>query len=185
MPTKTPSLSDEFVLGHLTLRNRAVLAPMTRVSAAADGTVTDQMREYYRIFAAGGFGAVITEGSYIDSAHSQTYLHQPGLARAEHADSWRSVTEAIRGEGAMAIAQLQHSGPQAQGNPHSGELRGPSAVAAKGEQLGMYRGSGPYDRPAALTTDEIADLRRSFVGPPCALVRRASTGSRSTERTAI
>lgn len=162
-PKQPVSLHEPYQLGNVQLRNRSVLAPLTRVSAHADGTVSARMTEYYRIFAAGGFGAVITEGSYIDSAHSQTYLDQAGMARDEHVASWRPVTEAIHAEGAAAIAQLQHSGPQMQGNAHAKISKGPSAVAARGEQLSMYRGSGPYPRPEALTISEIADIRQSFV----------------------
>lgn len=157
------SLHDEHRLGHLRLRNRAVLAPMTRISAEPDGTVSRRIAEYYRMFAAGGFGAVITEGSYIDSAHSQTYLDQPGLSREEHVAAWRAVTDAVHGEGAAAIAQLQHSGPQMQGNPHAATPKSPSAVPARGEQLPIYRGSGPYPVPEELTLEEIARIRRDFV----------------------
>ena len=159
----TAALFEKYRLGGLTLRNRVLLSPMTRVSAEDDGTVNARMAEYYRVFAAGGFGAVITEGSYIDSAHSQTYLHQPGLARPEHVQSWASVTAAVHAEGAAVIAQLQHSGPQSQGNPHITGVRGPSAIPAKGEQLAMYRGSGPYPRPAALSLTELSGIRVAFV----------------------
>lgn len=162
-PKQPVSLHEPYQLGNVQLRNRSVLAPLTRVSAHVNGTVSARMTEYYRIFAAGGFGAVITEGSYIDSAHSQTYFDQPGMARDEHVASWRPVTEAIHAEGAAAIAQLQHSGPQMQGNAHAKISKGPSAVAARGEQLSMYRGSGPYPHPEALTFSEITDIRQSFV----------------------
>lgn len=155
-------LFDACRLGGLELRNRAVLAPMTRISAHVDGRASARMRDYYRAFAAGQFAAIITEGSYIDAEHSQTYLDQPGLARPEHVGPWRQVTEAIHGEGSAVIAQLQHSGPQSQDNPHATGLRSASAVRAKGEQAAMYRGSGPFELPQALTVEEIARIRRSF-----------------------
>lgn len=160
----TSRLFTPYDLGTVQLRNRSILAPMTRVSAAPDGSATERMAEYYAAFAAGGFAAVITEGSYIDEAHSQTYLDQPGLATEKHAAAWKQVTDRVHAEGAVAIAQLQHSGPQSQGNSHASGLRAPSAVSARGEQLGMYRGSGPYSRPEALTSEEIADVQRSFAG---------------------
>ena len=67
-------------IGRFELTNRLVVAPMSRVSAAADGTPTDEMADYYAQFARGGFGLVITEGTYTDTTHSQGYLNQPGLA---------------------------------------------------------------------------------------------------------
>ncbi|GAA3696542.1 NADH:flavin oxidoreductase [Arthrobacter ginkgonis] len=163
MPSNTiSSLLETFTLGSLQLRNRVLVAPMTRVSANPDGTVPERMRRYYEVYAAGGFGAVISEGLYIDSEHSQTYSNQPGMARDEHIDSWRETTGAVHRHGAKIIAQLQHSGPQSQGNPNAGGVKAPSDIAARGEQLGMYGGVGPYTRPTPLTLEEIADVRRSF-----------------------
>lgn len=159
----TDTLLGTAGLGPLRLRNRVLLAPMTRISANPDGTIPRRMEDYYRRFAVGGFSALITEGSYIDSEHSQTYFDQPGLAREDHVGSWRRVTEAAHAAGAAVIAQLQHSGPQSQGNPHTSGVLGPSAIPAKGEQLPMYRGSGPYARPAAMSLADIAAVRRAFV----------------------
>jgi len=58
-------------LKHLKLRNRAAVAPMTRVSAEAEGAANELMRDYYASFAKGGFGMVISEGIYTDTAYSQ------------------------------------------------------------------------------------------------------------------
>ena len=48
--------------GRIELRNRVVMAPMTRARATPDGAVTDIMVEYYRQRA--GAGMIITEGAY-------------------------------------------------------------------------------------------------------------------------
>ena len=58
-------------IGALPLRNRIAVAPMTRVSADAEGHATDAMADYYTAFARGGFGLVIAEGIYTDNARSQ------------------------------------------------------------------------------------------------------------------
>jgi len=47
---------------------------MTRVSALEDGTVTERNARYYERFVRGGFGLIITEGIYPDTAYSQGYL---------------------------------------------------------------------------------------------------------------
>src|SRR5690349_20890778 len=91
-------LFEPINLGTTKLHNRVLLAPMTRVSANDDGTTSDRMREYYRIFAAGGFGALITEGLYIDTTHSPGYLNQPCIADDNHVQSWREVTDAVHAE---------------------------------------------------------------------------------------
>jgi 2,4-dienoyl-CoA reductase-like NADH-dependent reductase (Old Yellow Enzyme family) len=68
VPAQKSSFSDSLfsptVIGDVELTNRIALAPMTRVSATADGLATDRMGAYYRVFAEGGFGLLITEGLY-------------------------------------------------------------------------------------------------------------------------
>ena len=75
-----PILSDVALLGR-TLRNRLAVAPMSRVSATDDGLATNRMKRYYREFARGCFGVVITEGTYTDEDASQGYDRQPGIAK--------------------------------------------------------------------------------------------------------
>ncbi|MFD5093536.1 tRNA-dihydrouridine synthase [Amycolatopsis thailandensis] len=156
-------------LGGLALRNRYAVAPMTRVSAAPDGTPTGEMADYYAEFARGGFGLVFSEGTYPDTAASQGYLNQPGLARDEHVAGWRVVTAGVRAAGGRMIAQLMHAGAISQGNPHRDHTVGPSAVQPRGEMMPAYGGSGPWAAPRELTTAGIDDIVDGFA----AAARRA------------
>jgi 2,4-dienoyl-CoA reductase-like NADH-dependent reductase (Old Yellow Enzyme family) len=149
------TLFDALALGRLTLPNRLAVAPMTRVSATADGLATAQMADYYAQFADGGFGLVITEGVYTDEAYAQGYLHQPGLANATQRDAWRPIVAGIHARGGRVIAQLMHAGALAQGNPYRTGTIGPSAVQPKGRQMTFYRGAGDYAVPAAMTRQDI------------------------------
>ncbi len=158
----TGSLLAPFALSGLTLRNRLAVAPMTRVSAEADGRPTARMAEYYAGFARGGFGLVITEGLATDTAYAQGYLHQPGLTDDAQRDGWRSVVAGVHAHGARIVAQLMHAGALSQGNPFRAGTKGPSAVRPKGEQMPFYRGSGPYPVPAAMTADDIATVVEGF-----------------------
>jgi 2,4-dienoyl-CoA reductase-like NADH-dependent reductase (Old Yellow Enzyme family) len=150
-------------IGSTRLPNRVALAPMTRISATEDGLVTEKMVSYYEAFARGGFGLLITEGIYPDTAHSQGYLNQPGLATDEQARSWALVVDAVHAAGSTIFAQLMHAGSQAQGNRYKDSTIGPSAVAPKGEQLGFYRGEGPYRVPAEITREQMDEVRQGFV----------------------
>lgn len=150
-------------IGSVDLANRIALAPMTRVSATADGFCTDRMASYYRIFAEGGFGLLITEGTFIDEQESQGFLFQPGIAHSAHADAWRPAVDGVHAAGAKFFAQLMHGGSQSQGNSHSELTLGPSAIRPKGEQATAYYGSGPYRMPAAITVEQIGQVRASFV----------------------
>ena len=150
-------------IGSTELENRVALAPMTRISATEDGHATERMASYYRNFARGGFGLLITEGIYPDTAHSQGYHFQPGIATEEQARSWANVVDGVHEAGSKIFAQLMHAGAQSQGNRFVTSSVGPSAVAPKGEQLGFYRGEGPYPVPSAITLSQMKEVRDGFV----------------------
>lgn len=161
MPQLDP-LWTSFRIGSTELYNRVALAPMTRVSATADGHATERMASYYSRFARGGFGLLITEGIYTDTAHSQGYFFQPGLATTEQRDSWVKVVDAVHARGSRIFAQLMHAGAQSQGNRFVESTIGPSAVAPKGSQLGFYRGEGPYRKPDEMTPAQLDQVREGF-----------------------
>lgn len=162
VPEAPEALFAPLAIGDLRLRNRVAVAPMTRVSASADGQPTERMAGYYRAFAEGGFGLVVTEGIYTDKAYSQGYLFQPGLTDRAQCDAWKQIVAGVHRHGGCIVAQLMHAGALSQGNPHRTGTRGPSAVRPKGRQLAFYRGEGEYPLPQAMTADEIAEAIRGF-----------------------
>lgn len=158
----TAELFTPTAIGSLQLANRTAVAPMTRTSATADGLATPRMAEYYAEYARGGFGLVITEGSYPDTIASQGYLDQPGIATDAQTEAWRAVVDAVHAEGAAIVLQLMHAGPIAQGNSYGVTPGGPSAVQPVGEQLSIYRGDGAFGVPREMTPDEIAAIPGIF-----------------------
>nr|WP_275407803.1 NADH:flavin oxidoreductase [Streptomyces coelicoflavus] len=144
------------------MRNRFALAPMTRVSATEDGRATPEMAEYYAAFAEGGFGLLITEGTYTDTAFSQGYLHQPGITDKAQAAAWRPVVDRAHAAGARVVLQLMHAGAVAQGNRFCDRAVGPSAVRPLGEQLTKYRGGGRWPVPLEMTRRQIAEAVQGF-----------------------
>lgn len=170
---KASNLFDPVDLGPLRLANRWAVAPMTRVSATAEGRATPRMARYYADFAAGGFGLVITEGIYTDRAYSQGYLFQPGLADDAQRDAWRPVVESVHAAGGRIVAQLMHAGAISQGNAHRGVAKGPSAVQPAGVQMSFYRGEGPYRMPEAMT---LAEITAAIDGFAAAAVRAREAG---------
>jgi len=145
------------------LANRLAVAPMTRISATAEGYPSQRMARYYEGFARGGFGLLISEGIYPDKAFSQGYLNQPGLGDDEQANAWRPVTAGVHAHGGRIFAQLMHAGALSQGNPHRDHAIGPSAIQPKGHQLAFYRGQGRYPVPEAMTRDHIDEAIEGFV----------------------
>jgi 2,4-dienoyl-CoA reductase-like NADH-dependent reductase (Old Yellow Enzyme family) len=156
-------LFHSFKINRTDLKNRVGLAPMTRISATEEGYVTDKMVKYYRSFAKGGFGLIITEGTYIDDKNSQTYQYQPGIAFDGQAQEWKKVVDAVHEEGGKIFMQLQHSGPLSQGNHFSEDTFAPSQVKPKGEQLKFYFGEGEFKVPREMTKEEMNDVKKSFV----------------------
>lgn len=94
-----------------TIPNRIAMAPLTRQMAEADGTPTDEMAAYYGRRARGGFGLIITEGTYEeDKLGCRAYLSQPGVVNKKHIKGWKKSATAIHDNGAKGILQLMHGG---------------------------------------------------------------------------
>lgn len=157
-----PHILSPFRLGTLELPNRSVVAPMTRISADADGVPTAQMTEHYSAFARGGFGLIITEGTHPDLTQSQGYRDQPGIATPAQIEGWRQVTNAVHDEGGRIILQLMHAGALVQDNRYTDETIAPSAVQPAGEMAARYYGDGPFKMPRAMTREEISTVVESF-----------------------
>jgi N-ethylmaleimide reductase len=104
-------LFSPLTLGGQTIPNRIAMAPLTRQMAEADGTPTDEMAAYYARRARGGFGLIITEGTYEDDKLGcRAYLSQPGIANKKHVKGWQKSAKAIHDNGAKGILQLMHGG---------------------------------------------------------------------------
>ena len=98
-------------IGPLDLKNRLVMAPLTRQVADPDGTPTDEMAAYYARRARGGIGLIISEGTYeTDDLSCKSYLSQPGIANDRHVAGWKKTTEAVHAFGTPIICQLMHGG---------------------------------------------------------------------------
>ncbi len=106
-----PQTFSPFTLGPLKLKNRIVMAPLTRQNAEYDGTPTGEMAGYYARRAAGGVAMIITEATYpTDELGCIGYLSQPGIATQRHVDGWRKVVDAVHACNVPIIIQLMHGG---------------------------------------------------------------------------
>src|SRR5215475_4962550 len=89
----TKALLAPYTLGDLRLKNRIVMAPLTRTRAENRGKVPNAlMAEYYAQRA--GAGLIITEGTFV-SEQGQGWYGAPGVYTAEQAAGWRRVTDAV------------------------------------------------------------------------------------------
>ena len=157
----SPILTGTTLKG-LAFGNRLSVAPMTRISATAEGVPTERMAHYYRRFAKGGFSLLTTEGIYPDKAYAQTYRDQPGLADRKQAEGWKAVVDAVHAAGGRIFAQLMHGGALAQGNRFRSDTVGPSALQPRGKQMVSYHGEGLYAEPREMDGMEIAEAISGF-----------------------
>lgn len=106
-----PKTFSKFTLGPLKLKNRIVMAPLTRQNAKYDGTPTAEMAGYYARRALGGVGMIISEGTYpTDELGCVAYLSQPGIVTKRHIEGWRKVTDAVHVHNVPILLQLMHGG---------------------------------------------------------------------------
>ncbi len=152
------SLFQRYELGDLTLPNRVVMAPMTRVRAAAGGLATPSMATYYAQRATAGL--IVTEGVQ-PSLIGQSNPGTPGLHTEEQQASWQPVTDAVHTNGGRVFAQLMHGGRVSHPDTTGTQPVGPSAVPAVGE---VFTPTGPQPAPVprALETSEVPEHARSY-----------------------
>jgi N-ethylmaleimide reductase len=161
-----PTLFDRVQLGELTLPNRVVMAPMTRVRSNPDGLATPAMAAYYAQRATAGL--VISEGVQ-PSLLGQSNPLTPGLYTDAQTDSWRQVTDAVHANGGRIFAQIMHGGRLSHPDTTGHRPVGPSEVAAADVLMFTPNGPQPAPVPRELTTAEAAQEALSYA----AAARRA------------
>ncbi|MFI6082956.1 alkene reductase [Streptomyces sp. NPDC051217] len=154
------TLFTSYRLGGLTLPNRVVMAPMTRVRAAADGLATPSMAAYYAQRATAGL--IVSEGVQ-PSAIGQSNPGTPGLHTDGQVAAWRPVTAAVHANGGRIFAQLMHGGRVSHPDTIGTRPVGPSAVPAVGDVF-TPTGPQPAPTPRALDTAEVPEHVESYAG---------------------
>ncbi|MCC7227154.1 MAG: alkene reductase, partial [Burkholderiaceae bacterium] len=99
-------LFEPYTARSLSLRNRVVMAPMTRSRAVENNTANALMAEYYAQRASAGL--LITEG-VSPSPNGLGYARIPGLFNQDHVRGWRLVTDAVHARGGKIVVQLMHT----------------------------------------------------------------------------
>jgi len=156
--TDLSSLLSPIQLGQLNLRNRVVMAPMTRCMADDDLVPAQDMANYYSRRADAGL--IITEATII-RADGQGYPNTPGIYSQAQIDGWKRVTKKVHANGGKIFLQLWHVGRVS----HHAFLKGetpiaPSSIALDGP---IPRSDGlHYAMPRALETNEMPALVDAF-----------------------
>ena len=157
-PAPTHLLSP-YHLGAFALKNRTVMAPMTRSRAGAGNVPSALAATYYAQRATAGL--IVTEATQV-SPQGVGYIATPGIHSPEQVAGWRQVTDAVHSAGGKIFAQLWHVGRISHPDFHDGALPvAPSAIAADGEVF-TTRGRTRMVTPRALETHELPGIVAQF-----------------------
>ena len=149
----TTTLFTPITLGKLQLKDRIVMAPLTR--SRAIGNVPNQLMEkYYRLRAEAGL--IITEGTS-PSPNGLGYARIPGIFNDAQVQGWRRVTDGVHQAGGKIFMQLMHTGRVSHpaNMPADARVLAPSSIAAPGEMWTDSNGLQPYPVPTAMNEADI------------------------------
>lgn len=159
--TVTPiDVLSPYTLGPLSLRNRMVMAPLTRSRAQDDNVPSGMAVTYYSQRASAGL--IITEATQV-SAGGQGYVSTPGLHSDAQINAWKAITDAVHQKGGLIFVQLWHVGRISHPVFRNGELPvAPSAIAPRGVQTYTEQGFQDIPTPRALDITEIPGIVAEF-----------------------
>ena len=148
-------------LGSIALKNRMVMAPLTRNRAGDAGVPQDLNVTYYEQRATAGL--IITEATPI-SAMGHGYPALPGIYTDAQIAGWKKVTSAVHAKGGKIILQLWHVGRISHPSllPNNALPVAPSAIKPAGKAF-TYKGLVDYVEPRALETNELPGIVQDYV----------------------
>lgn len=153
-------LLEPIKLGSLTLKNKMVMAAMTRSRADINGVVGNLTVEYYTQRASAGL--IFSEGINI-SEQALGSPFTPGIFTQEQIEAWKKVTKSVHDKGGVIFAQLWHTGRVGHSADRNGKLPvAPSAIAITGMQHFTSQGLKDFETPHELTIAEIKQVIKDY-----------------------
>ncbi len=142
------------------LKNRVVMAAMTRGFADQNHAATSNMRDYYTRRAASGVGLILTEGVIIHPS-GDGYNNVPHIATVQQAKSWKQVIDSVHEHETKMLCQLWHCGRIS----HSDYTGGVAPVSSTNRAAeGMNRQNNkPFGVPVALTQEGIREVHEYYL----------------------
>ena len=157
----TASLFSPVHVGAFALRNRIVMAPLTRQRADADHVPTGIMAEYYAQRASAGL--IVAEATMVMAGNSAFGGREPGIYSSAQVAAWRRVTDAVHARGGLIVLQLWHGGRACHSLLNGGaQPVAPSALAIQNDQIHTPQGKKDYEVPRALRDDELPGIVEGF-----------------------
>jgi len=149
-------LLEKNKLADLVLKNRMVMAPMTRSRADQDGIVAPLTSLYYKQRSTAGL--IISEGINI-SIQATGLPFTPGIYTPAQIEAWQAVTTAVHQADSHIFAQLWHLGRASHSSNRKGEIPvAPSAIAIPTQNIFTQDGPKSFEVPIALSTAEVKQV---------------------------
>ena len=153
-------LFESMSLGSYQLKNRIVMAPMTRGRAGEERVPNDIMAEHY--YQRASAGLLVTEATVI-SRQGIGWIGSPGIYNDQMVEGWRKVTDRLKPTGTPLFLQLWHCGRASHSDFHDGALPvSASAVRLEGDTIRTPLGKKPYETPRPLSEAEIAGVVNDY-----------------------
>lgn len=150
-------LFSSYQLKNLTLKNRILMAPMTRNMATDDFCPTEESAHYYARRAASGL--IITEGTII-SLEARGCSHPPGIFNDKQVQAWKKVTKAVHANGGLIFLQLWHVGRVT----HPDYINGQTPISASVTSMSgkLSRCDLEFGRSRSATEAEITTIIKQY-----------------------
>jgi len=154
-------LFTAFKLGTIELKNRMVMAPMTRCRAFGN-LPNDLMAQYYSQRA--GAGLILTEGTS-PSPNGIGYARIPGIYNKAQVEAWKKVTSAVHKACGKIVVQIMHTGRISHqlNMPLGAIMLAPSDVKPAGQMWTDSKEMQDFPLPKAMISDELHLTKNEFV----------------------
>lgn len=166
MTPKLTAVLTPVKLGRFTLKNRLVMAPLTRIRADDNNVPTPLMVKHYADRASAGL--LIAEATQVDKEHN-TFGYEPGIYNEDQIKAWKEVTDAVHAKGGLIFLQIHHGGraaPSVNSRTKSQPVSA-SEIAIEGHKSPAYfcidGKQNEYSVPRALEDSEIPAVIATFV----------------------
>lgn len=164
---KYRELFTPYLIGSIELKNRFVMAPMTRSRSSQPGDIPNSlMARYYAQRASAGL--IITEATQV-SLQGMGYAKTPGIYSKDQVEGWKLTTDAVHEAGGKIFLQLWHVGRVSSSRVNGLQPLAPSAITASGTNVYIFDGAPngdatfvPVEQPREMDRADIDNVIQEF-----------------------
>ncbi|TNE29973.1 MAG: alkene reductase [Bacteroidetes bacterium] len=164
---KYTRLFQPYTMNGRALKNRFLMAPMTRSRSDQPGDVPNKlMATYYGQRASAGL--IITEATQV-SLQGKGYARTPGIYTPEQIEGWKLTTEEVHAKGSEIFLQLWHVGRVSSSKVNGLQPIAPSPITAKETKVYVFDGAPngdatftPVEEPREMTQKDIDRVVKEF-----------------------